>query len=180
MTTIVEAALSSPVYRVPERDDLPDIQNIDAAAFRDRYPYFVLRQLLEAHSSRCVVAVEPGNDGDGDGTVVGYALTIGEGARAWLISLAVSRDRRGRGYGRGLLQHTVQVCLEAGVDELLLTVDPKNTPAKTLFEEFGFVVHDRDERYFGDDEPRDVLLYKLHRVPDPLPAVVSENGYPGT
>ncbi|MFF2553657.1 GNAT family N-acetyltransferase [Nocardia sp. NPDC058058] len=171
MTTIAETVRSSPVYRVPERADLPDIQIIDAAAFRDRYPYFVLRQLLDAHSSGCVVAVEFGDDDEEK--VVGYALTIGEGGRAWLISLAVSPDARGHGYGRGLLQHTVDVCRDKGdVDEVLLTVDPKNQPAYNLFKDFGFVLHERDERYFGDDEPRDVLIYKVHRVPDPLPALL--------
>ncbi|MFC9897502.1 GNAT family N-acetyltransferase [Nocardia sp. NPDC127579] len=163
-------------YREPTRADLPDIQVIDGAAFRDRYPFFVLRQLLDAHSSRCVVAVEPG--GDGEDKVVGYALTImGEGERAWLISLAVSPDRRGAGYGRGLLRHSIQVSQDKGdVDEVWLTVDPQNLSAYNLFKDFGFVLREHDERYFGDDEPRDVLVYKLHRLAAPF----GENGYPGS
>ncbi|MEV6068183.1 N-acetyltransferase [Nocardia sp. NPDC052001] len=168
--TATEEAVLSPMYRTAELDDLPDIQIIDSTAFRDRpYPYFVLKQLIEG-STRCVVAVEPDTDGEDD--VVGYALTMADGGRAWLMSLAVSPERRGSGYGRGLLQRTVEVCLEKGdVDEILLTVDPKNRSAYNLFKDFGFVLHDRDERYFGDDEPRDVLIYKVHRVPDPLPAL---------
>ncbi|MFD4433792.1 GNAT family N-acetyltransferase [Nocardia sp. NPDC058497] len=167
MTTIAETVR----YRAPTRADLPDIQVIDGAAFRDRYPFFVLRQLLEADSSRCVVAVEPGDDED---KLVGYALTImGDSGRAWLISLAVSPDRRGCGYGRGLLRHSVWVCQQKGdVDEVWLTVDPKNVSAYKLFEDFGFVLREHDERYFGDNEPRDVLVYKLHRI--------GEKGYPGT
>ncbi|MFD3702527.1 GNAT family N-acetyltransferase [Nocardia sp. NPDC058658] len=136
MTTIEEAAR----YREPTRADLPDIEVIDGAAFRDRYPFFVLRQLLEADSSRSVVAVEPGSHAEG--TVVGYALTIlGEGGRAWLISLAVSPDRRGCGYGRGLLQRSIEVCRQKGdVDEVWLTVDPRNVSAYKLFKDFGFVL----------------------------------------
>ncbi|MEV0767764.1 GNAT family N-acetyltransferase [Nocardia salmonicida] len=172
MTTIAESVW----YREPTWADLPDIQVVDGAAFRDSYPFFVFRQLLDAHSSRCVVAVEPGDDED---NVVGYALTImGEGARAWLISLAVSPDRRGRGYGHGLLQRSVQVCLERGdVEEVWLTVDPQNVSAYTLFADFGFVLREHDEQYFGDKEPRDVLIFKLHRLSGEPPVGASENGW---
>ncbi len=67
----------------------PNLQVIDRAVFGDRYPYLVLRQLLEVSSFRSIFAVEPGcRDED---TVVGYAMTlVGEGGRAWLISLADS------------------------------------------------------------------------------------------
>lgn len=166
------------MYREPTRADLPDIQMIDGQAFRDqRYPFFVLRQLLEAHSYRSVVAVEP--EANGEDKVVGYALTIGEGKRAWLISLAVSPERRGYGYGLGLLRRSVELCRErSDVDEVLLTVDPKNRAAYTLFRNFGFTLHEHDERYFGDDEPRDVLIYKLHRITPPVG--IRENGYSGT
>ncbi|WP_194819757.1 GNAT family N-acetyltransferase [Nocardia sp. XZ_19_385] len=162
MTSTPTDVRSAACYREPTRADLPDIQLIDAAAFPDRYPFFVLRQLLDAHSRRSVVAVEPGPDYEDK--VVGYALTIGEGPRAWLISLAVSPDRRGYGYGRGLLQRSIELCRErVGVDEVLLTVDPKNKPAYELFQSFGFMLREHDERYFGDDEPRDVLAYDLSR-----------------
>ncbi|KAF0846343.1 GNAT family N-acetyltransferase [Nocardia caishijiensis] len=159
MTTIEETVR----YREPTPSDLPDIQLIDGAAFpADRYPFFVLRQLLQADSSRSVVAVEPGNDDE----VVGYALTImGEGSRAWLLSLAVSPDRRGCGYGRGLLARTIALCQEKGdADEIWLTVDPKNVTAYSLFEDVGFVLRVHDETYFGEGQPRDVLVYKLRRI----------------
>ncbi|MFC9661734.1 GNAT family N-acetyltransferase [Nocardia sp. NPDC127606] len=176
MTTIAETTVE---YREPTPGDLPDIQVIDGAAFpTGPYPFFVLRQLLHADSSRSVVAVEPGDDED---EVVGYALTImGEGSRAWLLSLAVSPDRRGHGYGRGLLQHSIEVCQDKGdADEIWLTVDPKNVTAYTLFKDFGFVMRVHDEEYFGEGHPRDVLVYKLRRLPE-LPTVVTdENGYPG-
>lgn len=150
-------------YREPTRADLPGLQVIDAASFRDGYPFFVLRQLLEVASSHSVVAVERGF-GDED-AVVGYALTIiGDCARAWLISLAVSPDRRGRGYSRGLLEHSIEVCRQkVDVDEIWVAVEPRNVPAYALFTGFGFVLREHDERYFGGNEPRDVLVYKVHR-----------------
>ncbi|MGY0501156.1 GNAT family N-acetyltransferase [Nocardia sp. FBN12] len=121
-----------------------------------------LRAFMDLNSSRCVVAVESGGDED---KVVGYAMTImGEYARAWLISLAVLPDRRGCGYGHGLLRRSVEVCQEKGdVDEVWLTVDPQNVAAYRLFKDFGFVLREHDERYFGHDEPRDVLVYKTAR-----------------
>ncbi|MEU8894843.1 N-acetyltransferase [Nocardia sp. NPDC048505] len=157
-------AHSTPVlYRTPSRGDLAGIQILDGEAFPDhRYPFFVLRQLLEASSSRSFVAVRPGeNHAD---RLVGYALCIGEGKRAWLVSLAVSSDHRGRGIGFGLLERCVQLYREQqGVDEVLLAVDPANEPAHNLFEGFGFSLVERDNRYFGDGEPRDILIYKLPR-----------------
>ncbi|MEV6275245.1 GNAT family N-acetyltransferase [Nocardia sp. NPDC051832] len=146
---------------------------IEAAVFGDnRYPYFVLRQLLDVDSSHCVVAIEPG--ADDDSAVIGYALTMRGNRHAWLASIAVSPDRRGRGHGRNLLQRTVDSCLEASdADEVLLAVDPGNLPAYNLFTSFGFVLLEHHDQYFGGssrrsagtgaDEPRDVLSYSLHR-----------------
>ncbi|WP_410870306.1 GNAT family N-acetyltransferase [Nocardia sp. A7] len=177
MTTIAKTVR----YREPTPADLPDIQLIDGAAFpSERYPFFVLRQLLQADSSRSVVAIEPGSDQDDE--VVGYAMTImGEGSRAWLLSLAVAPDRRGHGYGRGLLRHSIAVCEEKGdADEIWLTVDPQNVTAYNLFKDFGFVLRVHDEQYFGEGHPRDVLVYKLRRLSDLPPVGADENGYPRT
>ncbi|MEV6275252.1 N-acetyltransferase [Nocardia sp. NPDC051832] len=175
----VQSAGMSGVYREPTPKDLPDIAMIDGQAFRDsRYPFFVLKQLLEAHSERSVVAVE--TDENGEEKVVGYALTIGEGKRAWLISLAVSPDRRGRGHGERLLRRSVELCQEKpDVDEVRLTVDPKNEHAYHLFKNFGFQFHEHDERYFGDNEPRDVLIFTLRDRAAELPVDGHENGYAG-
>ncbi|MFD6391220.1 GNAT family N-acetyltransferase [Nocardia sp. NPDC060259] len=154
-------------YRAPTHADLPDVHLIDGAAFPDdRYSFTALRQLIvDVGRSRSVVAVEPNG---GDEEVVGYALTLmGEPGTAWLLSLAVSPDRRGRGYGHGLLLHSIAACRRMGdADEIRLTVDPKNATAYRLFRAFGFVRREGEDQYFGKGHPRDVLARKMHRLDD--------------
>ena len=62
--------------------------------------------------------------------------------------LAVVPGERGRGVGRALLAEAEARALSRGCCKLTLEVQDDNTPARTLYERFGF----RDVRY-GDSGP---------------------------
>ncbi|MCM6774223.1 GNAT family N-acetyltransferase [Nocardia sp. CDC159] len=144
-----------PVYRQARFTDLDDIAAIEDEVFGEPYRYLMLRQLFDLHGSDWLVA-ELG------GAVIGYALTLEKGGRALLFTFAVAKQFQCRGYGRALLEHTLERSRAIGAEVEYLTVRPDNLPASNLFKQAGFVFVAHDERYFGPGEPRDLYEYRLH------------------
>ena len=142
--------------RVAESDDLPELLSIDIEAFGTlTYPDFVLRQLLDVHRDSLLVAVHSSGP-------CGYSLAAATVDRtdAWLLSLAVRRDCRGRGYGRALTDATLNLLRGHGVRTAHLTVAPDNVIALGLYRSVGFAVEDEKRDYLGPGEDR--LLMSLH------------------
>ncbi|WP_274650339.1 GNAT family N-acetyltransferase [Paenibacillus humicola] len=54
------------------------------------------------------------------------------------LSMAVSRDCRGKGIGTALLGRMLQRLRENGVKQVSLSVDPRNAGAVRLYKNFGF------------------------------------------
>lgn len=145
------------VCRQARLEDLADIKSLDDAVFADKpYPYFVVRQLFDVHGEHCVVA-------EADGAIHGYALVAFEPSRstAWLLSLAVLPDSRKRGYGRALMDEAIEICQNADIKRMKITVRPTNDDAYRLYERLGFRPVGTDEAYFGADEARDVLCLQI-------------------
>lgn len=147
-----------PILRTATAADLRGIIAIEREQFGHlAYPYFVLRQLFELHGPDWTVA-------EHRNTVCGYVLTAISADRcAWFLGFAVAGYCRGRGYGRTLLVSALAHCRKLGVDRVFVTVRPDNHTAYRLYEDVGFVRSDHEAAYFGDDEPRDVLVHKLYR-----------------
>ncbi|WP_280268967.1 GNAT family N-acetyltransferase [Nocardia wallacei] len=143
-----------PNYRPARFADLDDLAAIESEVFAEPYLYLMLRQLFDLHGAEWLVA-------EVDDTVIGYALTLEKSGRALLFTFAVAKQYQGLGYGRALLDRTLQVFREQGADVMYLTVRPDNHPASNLFKQAGFEFVEHDDRYFGPGEPRDVFKYHL-------------------
>ncbi|MBF6352103.1 MULTISPECIES: GNAT family N-acetyltransferase [Nocardia] len=148
------AEAPQPEYRQARFADLEDIAAIEAEVFAEPYLYLMLRQLYDLHRDEWLVA-EVG------GAVIGYALMLEKKGEALLFTFAVAKRYQGAGYGRGLLDHTLNVCRKLGIHRIRLTVRPDNHPASSLFKQAGFVPREHDETYFGAGEPRDVYEYEF-------------------
>jgi len=77
-----------------------------------------------------------------------------------LVYLGISPTLRGKGVAGALLARGLEGPLGDGVDSITLAVDDRNTPAKRLYERFGF-------RPFG----RRVALVKPSAASDPIRAI---------
>lgn len=152
------ATAPQPEYRKACFADIEDIAAIEAEVFAEPYRYLMLRQLFDLHGSEWLVA-------ELDGTVIGYALTLEKSGRALLFTFAVAKSYQGGGYGRTLLDRTLQTCRAVGAEVVYLTVRPDNQLASHLFKQAGFAFVEHDERYFGPGEPRDVFEYRLRGRP---------------
>jgi ribosomal-protein-alanine N-acetyltransferase len=154
----------TPVYRTATREDLADIAALEQEQLGElAYPYVILRQLFDLHGSHWVVA-------DIDSHLCGYALVgINAAQRAWVLGLAVAAPYQRRGFGTGLLERVVTGCRAALVDRVYITVRPTNQPAAKLYRKAGFSWAGHDQQYFGQGEPRDVLVHRIQRAPAAAP-----------
>ena len=73
-----------------------------------------------------------------DNVLVGYAILMMVLDEAHLLNISVSAAWKGKGWGRYLLNHTMQISREKGGLNMFLEVRPSNVSAITLYESIGF------------------------------------------
>jgi ribosomal-protein-alanine acetyltransferase len=83
------------------------------------------------------------------------------GTDDWEIeNVVVAREHRRRGLGAALLREILRLAQEHGAASLMLEVRDSNTPARRLYEHFGFAEIARRRNYYNIPE-EDALLLKL-------------------
>ena len=147
------------------------------------YDYFVLRQLFDLTGGKLCVVVDTDVETSGvvkvgrvpetseplevevSTKIGGYALVAFESRlddstpkRAWLLGLGVVPKCRGRNYGRELLKRALDLCRTSGIEEVVITVRPTNESAYRIYKDAGFREEYVEEHYFGENEPRQVLV----------------------
>jgi ribosomal-protein-alanine N-acetyltransferase len=70
--------------------------------------------------------------------LVGYGVVMIGVQEAHLLNLSVRREWQRRGLGRQLLEHFLEVALEAGARRMFLEVRPSNAAARALYAARGF------------------------------------------
>lgn len=73
-----------------------------------------------------------------DGILLGYAVMMLAVDEAHLLNISVARAYQGRGLGRALLNHLVEVARRHGAQMMFLEVRPSNLAARALYESMGF------------------------------------------
>lgn len=133
--------------------DLLEIASIDRAVFgADAYPALFFRQAHELWPELLQIAIH-------EGAPVGYGLgAVASDRSGWILSVAVREAVRGRGTGALLARTLVAAFARHGVSALRLTVHPGNASARGLYERLGFTVEREEEGYYGEGEPRLVML----------------------
>ncbi len=131
--------------------DIAAVHAIESASFTTPWPSYAFRQEIETNRlARYIVARE-------DERVVGYAgiwLMVDE---AHITTFAVSPDRRRRGIGEALLIALLRMSGEVGAAVATLEVRISNTPARKLYEKYGFRPAGIRVRYYTDNH-EDALI----------------------
>lgn len=139
--------------------DIEAIEKLDCESFgHGSYKRHSIRQMVDLFSELTFIA-ESGSE------PVGYILG-GVDAKSprssWLLSIAVSPKKRGGGIAQLLLNSLIQALRERGdTDTILLTVDPENSKAKPLFEDWGWRVESRVSEYFEDEDQRILMRREI-------------------
>jgi [ribosomal protein S18]-alanine N-acetyltransferase len=73
-----------------------------------------------------------------DQALIGYAILMMVLDEAHLLNISISSAWKGKGWGRHLLNHMMQIGREKGGLNMFLEVRPSNVSAITLYESIGF------------------------------------------
>ncbi len=97
-----------------------------------------------------------------DAKVVGYvSYEIKSEGHAYLSSLVIDPEFQRQGIGREALTNVLRE-LET-TERIDLTVHPENSVALQLYLSLGFQIESRGEDYYGDGEPR-LVLVRVNKV----------------
>ncbi len=118
---------------------------IENASFPDPYDRLTFSHIVQSEPDGLLVS-------EADGAVVGYVIASAEGGTGLIISIAVSKTRRGRGVGSMLMRAALDY-LSGKVKRVDLQVSLKNKEAIDLYRKFSFQERRRIPGYYsnGDD-----------------------------
>lgn len=113
-----------------QMEDLPAIAHIEPTIFP--YPWTLgnFRDSLNSGYS-CWVFEQ-------NKQIMGYAVLMMVLDEAHLLNISVALPWQGKGYGRALLQHMMEIGRRHGGANMFLEVRPSNTAAIALYESQGF------------------------------------------
>ena len=99
-----------------------------------------LQAIVSSESSTILIAR------DADGRIVGSMtlamFRIPTGLRAWIEDVVVDDAARGKGVGRLLNEHAIEVARDAGATTVDLTSRPTREAANRLYQRIGFVARE--------------------------------------
>lgn len=108
--------------------------------------------LSELHASYALCIVD-----EEGGTLAGYAIFHLMGSDSELLSIAVAPQFQRQGLASRLLTEGLSKLI-AQDDACFLEVRQGNTPARALYEKYGFTEYGERKNYYGDGET--AILYK--------------------
>ena len=144
------------VVRGYEEGDFDAVVSLEQERKQNRYGAAVfVRQSAALYPHTFLVA-------KGEETVVGY--TIGakvqdDTATAWVLRLNVTPQWQGQGIGTILISRLISQLAICQVQRVLLSVAPRNIPAKKIYNRLGFVKIGYLSGYFCEGEDRDIMQY---------------------
>jgi ribosomal protein S18 acetylase RimI-like enzyme len=144
------------LYRLHTADDFSALYAIEEACFEPtfRFSRGYLRRLLTSERTVTWVAEE-------DNHIAGFATVRLdadlERVTAYIETIEVDREWRGRGVGGELLRRMESSAHTAGATMLWLHVDAENISAIRLYEAHGFGLQGREENFY--QRGRAALIY---------------------
>ena len=132
-------------------DDLAEVQVIERESFTTPWPPHAYRQELETNRLAHYIVARSGD------VIVGFAgiwLLVDE---AHVTTFATRRSWRRQGIGERLLLALLDLARNRGAHEATLEVRPSNTPARRLYEKYGFRNVGVRTRYYSDNN-EDALI----------------------
>lgn len=136
--------MSEPLIRIASATDLPAVCAVEDDSFPSPYPRFLLERLLEDCRETFLVATS------GDGVIVGYCVALIDGNSAHLISIAVRRNYRHRGYGTAMIKRIISQLLGKEVGFVRLEVGVNNREAISLYSKNGFEKQETLPNYYSN------------------------------
>ncbi|MDR0515728.1 MAG: GNAT family N-acetyltransferase [Fibromonadaceae bacterium] len=91
-----------------------------------------------------------------------FAIWQKMGNESELLSIAVRKKSRGKGYAKQLMEFAQKELGRLGADNFFLEVKENNEAAISLYQKLGYEKISERKRYYPDDEP--ALIMKLANI----------------
>lgn len=148
-------------YRPYKAEDFEALYALEEACFQPpfRFGRRYMRNVLGQKNVASWIAE------DADGTMAGFAIVLWEktrrGVMAYLETLEVRADLRGKGIGGELLRRCEESARRAGAETMGLHVDAENGAAIGLYRAHGFERQVRVEQYYPQGRAAEVYAKRL-------------------
>lgn len=143
--------------RPMKREDLPEVLRISEECFNsDAWNRRAFEREFELDYSYSFV-LEEGEK------LIGYAIVWRVLEDVNLMSIAISRDYWGKGYGRKLMSFLIEY-FKKEAKRFLLDVRKSNIRAIRLYQSLGFSIVSERRRYYSDGEDAFQMLLELEEV----------------
>lgn len=94
--------------------------------------------------------------------LIQYMLDWNSPQKAYMVGVSVDKEWRSHGIGTKLLKESFSRLSQENIQEVELTVDPKNVAAVTVYEKkLGFIIEELRENEYGEGENRLVMKLSL-------------------
>jgi ribosomal-protein-alanine N-acetyltransferase len=148
-----------------EREDVPEVININAETLPEHYSDYFYYEILSEFPETFLVA-ELGGD------LVGYLMCrieygfshlkrLGLARKGHVVSVAVKEQHRGKGVGTMLMRTSQEAMSKKSATECYLEVRVSNTEAIALYQRLGYRVSGRLEAYYKDGEAALVMATQI-------------------
>ena len=132
--------------------DLPRVLAIERTSFTSPWTEANFRHEIESNPLALNLVGRAG------GRVVAFACAHIVGEELMINDLAVDAGLQRRGHGSALLRRLIESARTRGCRLATLEVRPSNTPARALYEAFGFELVGRRRGYYADTGEDALLL----------------------
>ena len=140
------------------REDLMAVLEIERRSFAQPWSRVFFEKELATPFARLVVAVEGGRPGP---AVVGYTCRWRVTDEVHVLNVAVHPERRGRGFGRLLLEAIVGEARSSRARVVYLEVRAGNVVARRLYRSLGFGELGIRRGYYGPGQDAIVMELRL-------------------
>jgi ribosomal-protein-alanine N-acetyltransferase len=130
MDTYIQPELSLEPARM-QPSDLEEVLAIEKASFAGPWSRDMFLEEMDNRNARLMAFRL-------EGRIIGYICFWMVMDEAHLMNIAVHPEQRGRGYGRAIMTYLEAVCVQEGINRLLLEVGRRNAPARSLYKKLGF------------------------------------------
>lgn len=145
---------SVPHVRAMNEADLDQVMEIEPAIYTHPWTRGNFLDSIRAGYNCRVMQVE--------GEFVGYGVQMVAVKEAHLLNLSVAEKWQGRGYGRSLLLHFIDMARQSDVLQMFLEVRPSNDVGRQLYASIGFYeVAVRSDYYPAPHGREDAILMGL-------------------
>lgn len=138
-------------FRKIQHEDIPAIREIEKQVYNFPWDVGVFKDCLKAGYA-CWIC-------EGVGVVIGYCIVSVAVGEAHILNISVDPKFQGKGYGKKLMEHLIEVVAEKNAETIFLEVRPSNQAAVKLYEKLGFnEIGVRKDYYPAPDGREDALM----------------------